>query len=277
MDANPRVLAFGSTLGLCLVLLPGCNTGGIGFVSKNRLDEATKLTQALRVENSQLKDVALNLRSENQDLTQRAVDDARTIRTLDQANRRFEKAITAYQTDRERLEASYEKIQRVARMPRDTRLSSDWNDALDRYAREIPGAEFDRTSGTLTIPTDGLFQRAEDGLTPEGKKRLDALAKLIADASSADGEAPDVQIDGHVALSPVRLTGADDQAEKSRAEELSLARAAKAREVLGRTKGPVPRFSVAGHGSSRPISEADDDLSRARNRRLEITLKPPMR
>ncbi len=276
MDARPRAIAFGSTLGLFLVLVPGCGSGGIGFVSKNRLDEATKLTQALRAENAQLKDVALNLRSDNQDLTQRAVDDAKTIRTLETANRGYEKAIAGYQSDREKLQASYEKIQRVARMPRDTRLSDAWNDALGRFAAEIPGAEFDRGSGTLTLPTDGLYERAQDGLSPEGQKRLKQLAKLIAESSRDDGEAPDIQIDGHVALSPVRLTGGDDRAETSRAEELSLARAAKAREILAQPNGgPAPRFSVAGHGSSRPIVDADDDLSRARNRRLEITLRPP--
>ena len=60
-------------------IAPGC-----GLVPKSKLDDCHRATQTLRSENVRLKSVALDLRSQNSDLSQRrAVDDAErlTLRT----------------------------------------------------------------------------------------------------------------------------------------------------------------------------------------------------
>jgi len=88
-----------------LAALPGC-----GLVPKSRVEEAHKLVQSLRAENAQMKDVALNLKVQNQDLTQRAVDDSRAIQALEVANARYERSIRGYQDEREQLREAFQDL-----------------------------------------------------------------------------------------------------------------------------------------------------------------------
>ena len=83
---------------------------GCGLVPRTRLDDAQKVVQGLRTENTQLKDSTLRLKIQNQDLTQRAVDDSQAIRALETANTQFEKSINGYQDDRERMRAAFEEL-----------------------------------------------------------------------------------------------------------------------------------------------------------------------
>lgn len=95
-----------AALGAWLAVAPvGCS-----FVPRTRLDDAQKLVLGLRSENAQLKDANLGLRSQNQDLAQRAVDDAEAIRALEAANTRYERSIAEYQGDRERLRAAFAEL-----------------------------------------------------------------------------------------------------------------------------------------------------------------------
>ncbi len=96
----------GLAVGVGVALVPlGC-----GFVPKTRLDDATKLVQGLRAENAQLKDTNLGLKVQNQDLTQRAVDDSQAIQGLETATTQFERSIQAYQEDRERMRSAFNEL-----------------------------------------------------------------------------------------------------------------------------------------------------------------------
>ena len=90
---------------LCALTGPGC-----AFVPKTRLDDAQKVVQNLRTQNAQLKDVTVTLKSQNQDLTQRAVDDGRSIRALEAANEQYERSIQGYQEDREQYQAAFRDL-----------------------------------------------------------------------------------------------------------------------------------------------------------------------
>ncbi|WP_435009053.1 hypothetical protein P12x_000303 [Tundrisphaera lichenicola] len=90
---------------VCALLAPGC-----AFVPKTRLDDAQKLVQSLRAENVQLKDVSVSLKSQNQDLAQRAVDDARAIQALETANNQYERSIQGYQEDREQYQSAFRDL-----------------------------------------------------------------------------------------------------------------------------------------------------------------------
>jgi chromosome segregation ATPase len=83
---------------------------GCAFVPKSRFDEAEKLVQSLRSENAQLKDSALTLKVQNQDLSQRALDDDKAIRSLEAANSQYEKSIQAYQTEREDIVSAFREL-----------------------------------------------------------------------------------------------------------------------------------------------------------------------
>ncbi len=105
VDQTRPPLAIALILLVCAGMVPGC-----AFVPKSRYDEAEKLVQSLRSENAQLKDSALTLKVQNQDLAQRAVDDGNAIRALETANSQYEKSIQAYQEEREDLQAAFREL-----------------------------------------------------------------------------------------------------------------------------------------------------------------------
>jgi predicted nuclease with TOPRIM domain len=87
-------------------------TSGCALAPRSRLDECASKCQALQAETAQLKDAAARLRGQNRDLAQRAIDDARRLRTLEEANARLERSVAAYQDDVGRLGAAYDQIKR---------------------------------------------------------------------------------------------------------------------------------------------------------------------
>lgn len=106
-DRSPSIRAMISGLaGACLL----AGAAGCGLVPKARLDDAQKLVQGLRTENAQLKDTNLGLKVQNQDLSQRAVDDAESIRALETANAQYERSIEGYQDDRDRMRAAFSDL-----------------------------------------------------------------------------------------------------------------------------------------------------------------------
>jgi hypothetical protein len=80
------------------------------MVSREQMEECHRLSQTLRTENAQLKDQVLALRSQNQDLSERSVDDVRRIAQLEDVNQRLETSVEAYQDERGRLESAYKEL-----------------------------------------------------------------------------------------------------------------------------------------------------------------------
>lgn len=97
---------------------------GCRMAPREQLDECHRLSQTLRSENAGLKDQMLALRSQNQDFSERAVDDARRLATLEQTNRRLETSVQAYQDERTRLESAYKELR--ASLP-DSLHPLSWN------------------------------------------------------------------------------------------------------------------------------------------------------
>jgi hypothetical protein len=83
---------------------------GCQLAPREQLDECHRLSQTLRSENAQLKDQMLALRSQNQDYSERAVDDARRLSQLEAVNDRLEASVQAYQDERTRLESAYKEL-----------------------------------------------------------------------------------------------------------------------------------------------------------------------
>jgi uncharacterized protein YhaN len=109
MVASPRPIL--AALGLAgTLLLQGC-----AVVPKSRVDQAEKLVQTLRAENAQLKDTTVTLKVQNQDLAQRAVDDAKAIKALEVANEQYEQSIQGYQDEREQLRAAFDSLKSQVR------------------------------------------------------------------------------------------------------------------------------------------------------------------
>jgi chromosome segregation ATPase len=85
-------------------------TAGCALVPRSRLDECQRLGKTLRSENARLKDQILAAQSQNRDLADRAVDDARRLATQDEAISRLEHSVQAYQDDRDRLESAFSQL-----------------------------------------------------------------------------------------------------------------------------------------------------------------------
>lgn len=83
---------------------------GCAFVPKSQLEECHRVSRSLEVETARLKDSVLTLRGENRDLSQRAIDDAQRIASLEEANKGLEKSVVAYQQDRDRIAAGYNRL-----------------------------------------------------------------------------------------------------------------------------------------------------------------------
>jgi chemotaxis protein MotB len=115
VEPVPRVTAAGKRLGAFLMLLCVAAGPGCGLVPKSRLDECHRLSQTLRADNNRLRDVALDLRAQNQDLNQRAVDDARRIALQEEALERLEKSVQGYQSEREQIAREFEVLERQVR------------------------------------------------------------------------------------------------------------------------------------------------------------------
>jgi hypothetical protein len=83
---------------------------GCRMAPRQEIDDCHRLSQTLRSENAGLKDQMLALRSQNQDFSERAVDDARRLAQLETSNQRLETSVQAYQDERTRLEAAYKEL-----------------------------------------------------------------------------------------------------------------------------------------------------------------------
>jgi outer membrane protein OmpA-like peptidoglycan-associated protein len=233
------------------VLLTGCS-----FVPKSKLDECHNVSVTLRAENTRLKDVALDLRAQNQDLTQRAVDDSRKLAAQEEAVTRLEKSVTAYQAERDKLAAAFETIKRQVRLSASPQPSAALGEGLGAFIAAHPGWTFDAQAGTLLAPSDRLFEPDSSRLKARAGDDLDALAAALKDAV-AGGQVVEVAGRAGPAADEVRKTAfeADHDGAETAAQGrfLATSRAARVREALvrptrldaGRVRLAPPRESDA--------------------------------
>jgi len=252
---------------LGLAALSGC-----GLVPKSKMDECHRVSQTLRAENNRLKDVTLDLRAQNQDLSQRAVDDARRISVQDEAVGRLERSVAAYQGEREKLAAAFEAVKRQVRTAASPQASAPAKPRagrLEAFAGVHPGWSFDPEALTLSAPPDRLFEPGTDRLKPEAAEALAALAaELAVDAPAGLS----MEVSGPPDAPPVVRAGFDARPDGGGGEDkatgrfLSAARAVRVRDRLAAGAGLDPsaaRLTPTPAGGG--LSPAD--------RRLVIRLK----
>lgn len=207
--------------------------GGCGFVPRKKLDECHDVTVTLRSENARLKDVALDLRSRNQDLTQRAVDDGRRIASQDEAIQRLEKSVLAYQSERDQLSTAFEAIKKQVRLgaTAQPQPSASAATGLESFATAHAGWTFDAAADTLSVPVDRLFEPDSTRLRDTADADLAALAEILAQAV---GTGRGVELVGHEGPIEVRQTALGGAGKPPSARFLATARAGRVREALAR-------------------------------------------
>jgi chemotaxis protein MotB len=258
-----------------LAILPG---SGCGLVPKSKLDDCHRVSQTLRSENNRLKDVALDLRAQNQDLSQRAVDDARRLAAQEEAVDRLERSVTAYQAERDKMAAAFEAVKRQVRMAVSPHSAAK-PDRLKAFAQAHSGWSFETDAAASTIsvsaPIDRLFERGKDTLRPEAAVALKELADELV-GSGAKGLA--VEVIAPADAAPVVRARFDAAAEGSggvasdaSGRFLGAARAARVRDRLVTDAGLAP---ASARLAPPPVATTAADPARAGERRVEIRLRP---
>lgn len=207
------------------------STSGCGLVSRNRLNDCQQVARTLRSDNARLKDVSLKLRTENQDLSQRAIDDARRLASQEDAINRLEENLLAYQADRDRMTQAFETLKQQIHLAVDPRRAQR-AERLRSFAESHPGWSFNPATIALTAPAEHLFNPGGDQITPHAGSELKELADALT-STGADDLA--IEIVGHDAPpSAVQRAGFNTDANNDVAAHrfLTAARAARVRERL---------------------------------------------
>jgi OOP family OmpA-OmpF porin len=102
------------------------------------------------------------------------------------------------------------------------------------------------------------FDSARAAIDPDSAGLLDRLIETALRCPTAD-----VEIAGHT----------DSNGEDSFNQTLSEKRAQAVVDYLVRAGLPASRFTAVGYGSARPVATNDSDDGKARNRRIEFTVK----
>jgi outer membrane protein OmpA-like peptidoglycan-associated protein len=129
-----------------------------------------------------------------------------------------------------------------------------------------PGADIDAVAAVgsalrLSLDSAVLFDVGQAQLKPAAHAELDALAVRLA-GFGAGGR---IVVEGHT-----DAVGSD-----AANLALSQARAGAVRDYLATKAGlAADRFTTIGHGEQRPVAGNDDEAGRARNRRVDIVVRP---
>jgi chemotaxis protein MotB len=241
-------------------------SAGCSFVPTSRLDDCHKLSQTLQSENSRLKDLALKYRSQNRDLTQRAVDDADRLRKQDEAIARLEQSVQAYQDEREQMAAALERIKGQVQASADPRRAPLF-ERVKAFARAHPGCEFDPETAATSFPIDGLFEPKSDRLKPEARDLLKAYAETLTGPEARD---LGLEVAGPADGPPVHRAGLERDLDGPRSRHLSLARTTRVRDLLAaEARIDASRIRVAGGGFEAHAGAGRADAPR----RIEIRLR----
>jgi outer membrane protein OmpA-like peptidoglycan-associated protein len=104
-----------------------------------------------------------------------------------------------------------------------------------------------------------LFQRASADLDRRSHQTLNALAQIAKGCPGFE-----IEVAGHT----------DNEGEPERNQRLSERRAASVRDYLVRVGVPADALQAVGYGETRPRAPNDSPANMARNRRIELTVKP---
>lgn len=227
--ARPVGLRWLPPLGL---LLAGC-----ALVPRADLEESRRRERGLRTELAQLRSESLALRSSEQELTRRAVDDDRRVRELEQINARLERSVAAYQAERDRLVRDFDRLERLVRGGADATTAAAEPLPLQCFLADHPGCEALPDGRSVSIPVALLFRPGTAELTAAGEALLGELGRAVA---GLEGR---LLVVGRVAGSDVRRAGVGPAGEG----RLGLARAERARSALAEGAGIDPsRVDAAG-------------------------------
>lgn len=136
--------------------------------------------------------------------------------------------------------------------PRPTPTSANNNQKTDNNPKP-------KEALMVTLPSDYLFPENSNQLKQESQPILD---NLIAEIQNYPGAT--IRINAHT----------DNSSETNANRSISMQRAQTLEQYLKNILGDRYRWVSMGYGDSRPLVENNNDTSRQRNRRIEISIEP---
>jgi len=256
----PSLPARSALLGAAL-LLPACVSQGVyRQVADQRDSLATRVADLERsTESLEGERVALLDQIEDMRLLKEELD--RDVRALEARSQELEASLA------EREKAFAEKAEALEAQRREV---EDMRGAYDGLVADLQAevetrraeAERLRTGETFTLPAEVLFAAGSAELTAEGRQMVASLAERLKQ------ETERLEVHGHTDSIPVRGGPYPSN------WELAGARAASVVRLLAEAGVAPERMAAVSHGANDPVAPNETPEDRARNRRIEIRLKP---
>lgn len=193
--------------------------------------DAERLTRVIHAENARLKDVVVQLRSSNEDMAQRSLDDASRIARLEEENEQFRMSIAAYQTERERMARSFQSLQEQVRLALGDRSDvlttsfiRDPQGKATTFTPKVndsgsPEGHVSVTGNELEVPLEEWFVSGSAILKEGAEPRLARLGRWLSTRLPAEGAVRFVagsdSVDPNRRTAPKESISAQDRTELS--------------------------------------------------------------
>lgn len=204
---------------------------------QKQLDDSTALVNGLRAE----------LQRTGADVDKLVKEKGTLSATLEQTKKRLEELRKSEEAAAKRAEAMRSLIDRFKKMADAGQLK-----VTVRRGRMV-----------LQLPNDVLFDSGRADVKASGQATLAEVARILGSIPNRQ-----FQVAGHTDNKPIQT------AQYPSNWYLSTSRAVRVVEVLTREGMNPDTLSACGYGEFDPIAPNDTDDSRARNRRIEITIQP---
>jgi chemotaxis protein MotB len=243
-----RRVSFCLMLGaLSLPILSGCNSGPNPYVRQAQLQARAQW------------DKNQTLTAQKQAAEQQATQMAAELQT---ANSR----LANLDAERSELHERYASLLSQATNP----LSGDATRKFEELSRKYPEFDFDPATGVSKFHADVLFDTGKDELKPTAQNVLKEFADLM---NSQDASRFHILVVGHTDDQPIKKTSTHSKHETN--WHLSTDRADAVVMALSKFGVKQSRMGAAGYSMFQPVEANANDLSRQRNRRVEIFILAP--
>lgn len=233
------------------------------------------------VTRSTYNEVVGDLESERDALQRRVTDLERSNKSLDQERTKLLDSMEDLRIERETLSTDVAKLrktkdlltthlqERDAKVAELSKLESTYRGLVSDLESEVSSGQIQieqlREGIRLNLAQDILFRSGRASLEPSGQAVLRKVAAQLADQTHS------IEVQGHTDNVPL------SRALESRWGtnwELASARASSVVRLFQGSGIDPSRLTVVSKGEFAPVASNDDPRGRARNRRIEIRLKP---
>jgi chemotaxis protein MotB len=237
---------------------------GSGCVTKGKHD---RIVGELESANGDLRTRVSDLERSNASLDSerlKLIDEMEDLReTRAQLSRDVEQLSKSKELLTEHLRKRDEEVQKLSA------TSSTYSGLVSELEAEVAAGQIQieqlRDGIRLNLPQSILFPSGSAALDPKGEAVLRKVAGKL------QGDDQRIEVQGHT--DNVRLSGALEQRYGTN-WELAAARAARVVRLFQSAKVPPDRLTAISYGEFAPVASNDDADGRAKNRRIEIRLRP---